>query len=288
MSPGREGGRQRASRTRRLVLGIAMALGCCGAPALSASALPIADPDALRRWQAAPASRAEGYIEANTLNAFYHELGHALIHQLDLPIYAQEEDAADVFAVVVLDFRFPTAKADRIAEAGAEDLLAFAAEEEGGDDDLWTTHDPSRRRAFQLVCLHYGGHPAERRSFAARFGLPEWRAESCETDRFQAGRSWGAVLDEIRRPETGSGRFVLRVRRIAETGAQATLLATLEREVAAWNTFVHLPEDIVVSYDACDEGNSFYEADRREIALCSGLAEELEANAEASGAAMRR
>ncbi|HEY9663308.1 MAG TPA: DUF4344 domain-containing metallopeptidase, partial [Allocoleopsis sp.] len=35
---------------------------------------------------------------------FLHELGHALIHDWDLPILGREEDAADQFATVILSF----------------------------------------------------------------------------------------------------------------------------------------------------------------------------------------
>ncbi len=41
-------------------------------------------------------ARREAFVEANLLGIFYHELGHALIDILGLPVFGQEEDAADV------------------------------------------------------------------------------------------------------------------------------------------------------------------------------------------------
>ncbi len=50
------------------------------------------------------------FVRDNLLAVFYHELGHALIERLELPIYGQEEDAADVAAVMLtspVDSRSP-------------------------------------------------------------------------------------------------------------------------------------------------------------------------------------
>ena len=54
---------------------------------------------------AAADEEREAFVEANLLGIFYHELGHALIDILQLPVFGQEEDAADVaiFQVHVLD-----------------------------------------------------------------------------------------------------------------------------------------------------------------------------------------
>ncbi|MGB1209146.1 MAG: DUF4344 domain-containing metallopeptidase, partial [Paracoccaceae bacterium] len=55
---------------------------------------------------AAPAMADEArdaFVDANVLGIFYHELGHAMIDILDLPIFGQEEDAADVASVMLID-----------------------------------------------------------------------------------------------------------------------------------------------------------------------------------------
>ncbi|HBN29834.1 MAG TPA: hypothetical protein DD416_01080, partial [Rhodobacteraceae bacterium] len=43
----------------------------------------------------------EDYIRANAIFFLYHELGHALIDILKLPVFGREEDAADVMGVVL-------------------------------------------------------------------------------------------------------------------------------------------------------------------------------------------
>ncbi|MDG2454039.1 MAG: DUF4344 domain-containing metallopeptidase, partial [Paracoccaceae bacterium] len=44
----------------------------------------------------------EEFIRDNILAIFYHEFGHALIDVRDLPIFGQEEDAADVASVMLM------------------------------------------------------------------------------------------------------------------------------------------------------------------------------------------
>ena len=39
------------------------------------------------------------FLTANILGIFYHEFGHAVIDIEDVPIFGQEEDAADVFSM---------------------------------------------------------------------------------------------------------------------------------------------------------------------------------------------
>lgn len=46
------------------------------------------------------------FVESNTLVIFYHELGHAVIDLMKVPIFGQEEDAADVMAVLLIDRLF--------------------------------------------------------------------------------------------------------------------------------------------------------------------------------------
>jgi hypothetical protein len=48
----------------------------------------------------------DAFVEANILGIFYHELGHAVIDIESVPIFGQEEDAADVFSILFIDWFF--------------------------------------------------------------------------------------------------------------------------------------------------------------------------------------
>ncbi|EAQ14442.1 putative metallopeptidase DUF4344 [Maritimibacter alkaliphilus HTCC2654] len=51
----------------------------------------------------AVAQDVEAFVESNILATLYHELGHALIDIQDVPIFGQEEDAADVLSILLVD-----------------------------------------------------------------------------------------------------------------------------------------------------------------------------------------
>ena len=82
--------------------------------------------DAAKRDNKALDDETLGYIESNTLAIFYHELGHALIDVLNIPIYGQEEDAADVLSVVLFDEIYEKEDSDLIAYDAALSMLIDA------------------------------------------------------------------------------------------------------------------------------------------------------------------
>lgn len=76
-----------------------------------------------------------------------HEMAHAIIHQLDIPVPGSEEAAADEMAAVAL-----------LTDGDREAVLAAALwmEGKGGDEDVWDAHQSDRKRAAVLMCLEDG------------------------------------------------------------------------------------------------------------------------------------
>ncbi|MEH6737641.1 MAG: DUF4344 domain-containing metallopeptidase [Sulfitobacter sp.] len=98
------------------------------------------------------------FVEANLLSIFYHELGHALIDVMHLPVFGQEEDAADTASILLIDSTFEDETAIEIAYGAA---LGFQAEAgETANDIAWSdVHGPDLQRFYNLVCLFYGADP---------------------------------------------------------------------------------------------------------------------------------
>ncbi len=59
-------------------------------------------------------------IKANVLAIFYHELGHAVMDVMDVPIFGEEEDAADVMSVLLIDWLF----SEEAAQDNVYDVLS--------------------------------------------------------------------------------------------------------------------------------------------------------------------
>ncbi len=213
----------------------------------------------------------QAYVESNLLAVFYHELGHALIDILRLPIFGQEEDAADVLSVFLIDAFYEEESAVQLAYDTAFGFLDWADEEP--EPAYWDVHGPDLQRYYNLVCLFYGANPDERAEVAQDLELPEERADYCADEYDQAADSWGAVLDEIRHAEGGRSILLGELDERSE-GAELTTLV-IRDEVAALNAEFRLPEDLRVSVAPCAEANAFYDPQQREIVMCSEFADAL-------------
>jgi hypothetical protein len=225
---------------------------------------------------AAPSDDAIAYVEDNVLAIFYHELGHALIDVLQLPVLGQEEDAADVLSVVLTDQLWEEEQAGAVATASALFYLALASETEPEDVVWWSVHGPDLQRHYNTICLFYGANPDLRQAYAEGFDLPADRAAGCPEEYDLAAGSWGVFLDEIETGEPGDSlRFA-----VDPADSISILLAD---EVVALNEAFLLPEPVDVFLDSCGEPNAFYDPGARSITICTELVDFLQEQAAAMG-----
>jgi hypothetical protein len=201
------------------------------------------------------------FVEANLLSIFYHELGHALIDVMHLPVFGQEEDAADTVSILLIDSTFENETAIEIAYDAA---LGFQAEAgETANDIAWSdVHGPDLQRFYNLVCLFYGADPDNRDDFANDMGLPADRAEGCVDEFNLANDSWGPVIDEI--TAHGGGKSLTYSSSVDNFTADI-----ISAEVKALNAQLQLPSDIKVSVESCGEANAFYDPNDQSIVICT-------------------
>lgn len=126
---------------------------------------------------------------------FLHEFGHALVHNLDLPVTGKEEDAVDDLATLIL------INAGKDGEVAAlHGLLHFASlaeqYESGSAEELafWDEHSLSAQRVFSVACLLYGADPEGYAELVGDDGLPEARAQNCPAEYAQKSRAWDKLL----------------------------------------------------------------------------------------------
>jgi len=220
------------------------------------------------------AQDAERYVENNLLAIFYHEMGHALIDVMQLPVFGQEEDAADVASVFMIDAFFEEDAAVEMAYDTAFGFLSDEEEREAAGDEIpfWAVHGPDLQRYYNLVCLFYGANPDERDDVAEELGLPEDRAEGCPEEFELAADSWGPVLEEMEDAKGVGLRFV-------PSGSDAPSAKLLDdlmaAEVAEWNAYYAWPETVEVRVQYCDEANAFYDPGEKRIEMCVEYAQYL-------------
>lgn len=212
------------------------------------------------------------FVEANLLETFYHELGHALIDVMGLEVFGPEEFAADFFAAYMLDRMHPDARTKALVGhvARAYRLDSDGGGAEGGTTAMWDVHGRPMQRYYNLACLYYGADPQKHAHALKDFALPEARAQTCEAEYEAVAYAWGGVLETL--GEDAPGDSIAMDWVLDETSPAVRFIG---KEVARLNRIMVLPEPISVSVIPCGEVNAFYDPEPREILMCTEWAEHL-------------
>ena len=144
------------------------------------------------------------FVGGNALFAAYHEAGHMLVSELNIPVLGQEEDAVDNLATLSM----------LAADDDETDLLLINAMigwflvASLGSDDLvfYGEHDLDEQRGYRILCLMVGADEDAFLDLARDLDLPEERIETCAFDYEQTAASWEAVTDPYLRDGDTPGR----------------------------------------------------------------------------------
>jgi hypothetical protein len=114
---------------------------------------------------------------------FAHEIGHAAFDVLELPVFGNEEDAADQFATYVM-LQFGKDDARRLITGAAYAYERYVQNPEvsaplAAFSDI---HAPPAQRYFNMLCLAYGANEALFSDVVDRGYLPKARAKNCKRE----------------------------------------------------------------------------------------------------------
>ena len=222
--------------------------------------------------------KAMQFVVGNMLFVLLHELAHAAIADLNLPVLGREEDAADEFAIVRL-LSVGTAFTHRVLADATEGWFFSARRDrkEGEPLAFYDEHSLDQQRAYQTVCLMVGHDPNGMVDLAKEIKLPDDRRESCKGDYAKAAASWAAVLKPHRRApdqpkveiETiyGEGKGELAV--FAQSFRTLKFLETVAGHSAdelAW------PVPFTLEMQSCGDINARWDDETRKLTLCYELA----------------
>lgn len=122
-----------------------------------------------------------------------HEVGHALTHQLDLPITGREEDVADQFATLAL-----IRQGDKGAQSAIDGVLALQGQSEFGDSDYAGEHSLGPQRLYNVACWVFGSDPDKYIGLVDdEGGLPVARARRCPGEFAQMEKSFDRLLSLV-------------------------------------------------------------------------------------------
>lgn len=138
-------------------------------------------------------------LQGSFLFTVFHEVGHALVDVLDIPITGAEEDVVDGLAAWWL---IDGDGGEENAIAGALSFYTDPDEAADLDDsDFADEHSISQQRYYTLTCLVYGSDPEKYAHLLDDEWLTEDRAEQCPDEYQRLNRSWYALLDKYLKPE---------------------------------------------------------------------------------------
>ena len=258
-------GRKRAmSSFKKLVLITAMGL------ALLAGA---AQAQELNKQQRAEQRR---FAYNNSLFVLYHEVGHLLFHQLELPVLGREEDAADNLATWTLLRQGTTAADQALKDAARGWVLSGIAYNSGGaESDYAAAHSLDKQRAYQIVCLMIGMDEGAFRPVANEYRLDSDRQKSCQWDYDTINRSLERLLANSRTKKSRGTEVVVTYHNVSgrlKAAADAFRLSGVFDQVAQeLRTRYSLRETVRFNAKRCGEANAFYDPETVEVIFCYEL-----------------
>lgn len=220
---------------------------------------------------ACPASAQDPDAQLQNAARFviYHEIAHVIVYQEELPIFGQEEQAADVGAVLMTGRFHDRETATDIIQAAADMFLGWAPDDRNALD-LWTTHRVSEQRYYNILCLFFGENTSQRDFLVDAAELPNDRRENCSEEYIQADRSWGEVLDNMS-PTQRAESFTLSV----STDFAPLLEDMLHDDIATLNYFIRLQRPIEIELRTCVSPDAFFDPRQNKITICAQFEHEL-------------
>jgi hypothetical protein len=150
---------------------------------------------ALQAFAAAEDPENQEQVSINSVLFFYlHELGHAYIDILGIPVTGREEDVADQVASYFILTLQGDAAFDSLVD-GAYSFYQFSEQDPEIDDDkLADIHALDKQRYYNILCRLYGA--TEEQSIIDDMTLPEERAEGCAEEYQLMKESLDILLNE--------------------------------------------------------------------------------------------
>lgn len=128
-----------------------------------------------------------GFVTANAEFTLLHEMGHLLIHELQLPVLGREEDAADQLGLVGLFLLHDEHEREGFQQklldiADYWHLQSLHASQMDESIQAWDSHSLDEQRFYNIACLAYGSAPEQMEWVLTVTGLPYERAFYCDQE----------------------------------------------------------------------------------------------------------
>jgi Putative metallopeptidase len=220
------------------------------------------------------------FVSGNMLFVLLHEMAHATITQMGLPVLGRMEDAADTFATLRL-IRAGSDFSNRVlTEAAKGWFLADRRDQKTGNKvQFYDEHGLNQQRAYQIVCLMVGSDDEKFKDLAKETKMPESRQDTCAGDFSNAAYSWDLLLKPYRRSRDQPKMKIDVVYGRAE--GKAAIAQQVARSVGLFETVAEhasdefaWPAPFVLEFQGCDDANARWDLSTHKLTVCYELAAE--------------
>jgi len=233
------------------------------------------------------AEELESYVLGNTYFLAYHEFGHAIISEFNIPVLGREEDAVDRLATWMMTPDNGEEDPEyRIGPLAAR--FTAASKKLPGPIAWWGKHGTYAQRAYQVACLLYGYDPPRYKEIANAAEIPAERRPGCQTEAKQNEKSVTQLLTPHYRsgkPEDAAPKDSVTLiyaptrnfRAEREMMIKDGVLEELRRLITKEYKF---RSGIILSAEDCGEPNAFWKKEERKLLICYDLVREFRKTAE--------
>jgi hypothetical protein len=170
---------------------------------VDASALALGEHHQFKDKSAQYHRRLAEFVAGNMMFVVLHEMAHAVISEMGIPILAREEDVADSFAATRL-IKIQSGISDRVLTEAAQGFFTSNRRDkkEGNAILYYDDHGLDLVRAYRIVCLMVGSDKDKYKQLAAEAKLPEDQWADCVGDYGRTAHAWDVVLNpHVRGPD---------------------------------------------------------------------------------------
>jgi len=144
--------------------------------------------DAARNCQSK--EQAAQRVWGSIIFTLMHELAHALIGEMDIPVVGREEDAADEFATLLL---LEAGETGHQALFGTADWFEAMSRSQK-DLNFWDEHSLDQQRLFNILLLMYGHDPKKYGPYVTQY-VPQQRLSRALRDYKIKDHRWEKLLE---------------------------------------------------------------------------------------------
>jgi hypothetical protein len=220
------------------------------------------------------------FVAGNMLFVGFHEMGHALVNQLRLPVLGHDEDAADSFATLAMLNEGTEFSVNVLVQAARGWFLFDRRDRKLGNMlTFYDEHGVDQQRAYAIVCLMVGSDHRQFKELADWVQMPEARQATCQGDYNNAKYSWDLVLTPFLR-SAGQAKSNVDVAYEPGLGNLDTYFRSF-RSIRFLETLAEhasdryvLPRPITLLMKSCGEPSASWNANMLNETLCYEMAED--------------